>query len=161
MLCYVFSDSHGIVEPMTKILSQSLPDAVIHLGDDLADAKYLAERFPMQMISVPGNSYDDMYSNEPGSRMITLEGHRLYLCHGHRYQVKSSLLTLGYAAMSRDAEIALFGHTHIPCDETQNGIRFINPGSVSKGWLSGNSYARLTLTRQDVQCEIVKLPTQK
>jgi len=158
MLLYVFSDSHGATENMVSVLSRELPDMVIHLGDHVEDAEYISRRFPMRMLYVAGNSYDDSYSGEPLERIVTLEGHRIYFCHGHRHHVKTTRLNLVYAAREQEAEIALFGHTHVPCDETADGVRLINPGSISKGWLGGNSYAAITLTHDNVTCEIRKIP---
>ena len=158
MLIFVFSDSHGTTEHMEALLEKELPDMVIHLGDHAADAKRLASRFPMPLVCVAGNSYDDLYSGEQDRVILRLEGHKMLLCHGHRYHVKSSLLALGYAAASEEAELVLYGHTHIPADETASGVRFINPGSAGRGYLRGNTYARLTVTAKDITCKIERLP---
>lgn len=157
MLIFVFSDSHGTIEPMTALLEQELPDMVIHLGDHADDAKKLADRFPMRLVSVAGNSYDDLYGGAPERMLLKLEGHTVLACHGHRYQVKSSLLALGYAAQSAEADLVLFGHTHTPCDVTDGAVRFINPGSAGRGYLHGNTYARLTVTQDEISCEIRRL----
>ena len=44
----------------------------------------------------------------------------LYLSHGHREIPKMPAGSLYFT-----------GHTHIPHDYTENGVRFLNPGSVS------------------------------
>lgn len=53
------------------------------------------------------------------------KGERLiYLTHGHKYNIDSPLpLPKG--------SVLVYGHTHIPIDEERNGIRYLNPGSVS------------------------------
>lgn len=44
----------------------------------------------------------------------------MYLSHGHREEPK----------MAKDS-VYLTGHTHVPHDFTKNGVRYLNPGSVS------------------------------
>ena len=46
--------------------------------------------------------------------------HALYLSHGHREIPKMPAGSFYFT-----------GHTHIPHDYTENGVRFLNPGSVS------------------------------
>ena len=48
----------------------------------------------------------------------------LYLAHGH-HSNPDNLPPLP------DGSIFLSGHTHVKLDETRNGIRCLNPGSVS------------------------------
>lgn len=44
----------------------------------------------------------------------------LYLSHGHRAEPKM-----------HENSVYMTGHTHVPKDESLNGIRYVNPGSVS------------------------------
>ncbi len=44
----------------------------------------------------------------------------LYLSHGHRTEPKM-----------KENSIYMTGHTHVPKDEVRDGIRYVNPGSVS------------------------------
>ena len=37
-----------------------------------------------------------------------------------------------YTAAENDCDIALFGHIHVPVDEEWEGIRILNPGSISR-----------------------------
>lgn len=48
----------------------------------------------------------------------------IFLTHGHHYNINNPLPV-------KAGDIMLYGHTHVPLDETRNGIRFLNPGSVS------------------------------
>src|SRR5699024_8457377 len=55
---------------------------------------------------------------------------RIFITHGHLYNVKSSLMQLQYRALEVEADIALFGHSHIAhCEQIDNQL-FINPGSI-------------------------------
>lgn len=48
----------------------------------------------------------------------------IYLTHGHKNNIDNPL------PIGPD-NVIIYGHTHQPLDETRNGIRFLNPGSVS------------------------------
>ena len=157
MVVFVFSDSHGETEKMIEILQREQADAFIHLGDHVRDAVYVAKRFPqLRCIYVKGNSYEDQYAAGEESRVVELEGHRFFLCYGHRHGVKESLLRLQYAAQAAGTEFALFGHTHISQDEMVGGIRCINPGSISRGYQYGwtKTYARLEVTGEAIAVSI-------
>lgn len=56
--------------------------------------------------------------------VMELGEQRLYLTHGHHYNIDTPLPMCS-------GDIMLYGHTHIPLDETRDGFRFLNPGSVS------------------------------
>ena len=52
---------------------------------------------------------------------MIFDGERsLYISHGHREIPKMPC-----------GSVYITGHTHVPHDYTENGIRFLNPGSVS------------------------------
>ena len=82
------------------------------------------------------------------------------MVHGHRYGVKSGMGALLSHAAARDADIVLFGHTHIPHEEcipvgTEIGgvvltrpMYLFNPGSIGR---SGTpSFGTLSLTKDTV-----------
>lgn len=147
MRIFVFSDTHDLWENVLSVLEADSPDLIIHLGDHTADAEMIRARTHIPLLSVSGNSSSDRSSGVPDHRLITLEGHRVYLCHGHLHNVKDSLIFLSYAMQEQGVDLALFGHTHHPCDEQFGSTRLINPGSAR------STYAVLTLTRDTVTCE--------
>ena len=140
----VVSDSHGNVENMVFAVKKEEPDMIIHLGDCWADSQELKEEFPdIPMERVPGNC--DM-SREPAEKILIIDGVRVLICHGHTYNVKSSYLSLEMAALEKEVDVALFGHTHRVFYDYHNGIRFLNPGSIgSFAWGAPPSYGILTI----------------
>lgn len=140
----VLSDSHGNIINMEQAVKEISPDMIFHLGDCWADAAVLNRMFPhITMVQVPGNC--DCVS-EPLERILELEGKRILLCHGHAYNVKSSLLSLEYAAREKKADIVFYGHTHMPALDWNNGVRLYNPGSVgAPRFMNSASYGVLML----------------
>lgn len=136
MRILILSDSHGNIMNMKKAVERTQPDQIIHLGDHFRDGEALKEAYPLLPVAqVIGNCdlYDFSARGGKDQLILTLDGHRVMLCHGHRYHVKSSLLSLGYAAREAKAELCLFGHTHIPHMEQLDGSTLLNPGSIGIG----------------------------
>lgn len=136
MRILILSDSHGNIWNMKLAVERTKPDQIIHLGDHFRDGEALKEAYPLLPVAqVIGNCdlYDFSARGGKDQLILTLDGHRIMLCHGHRYHVKSSLLSLSYAAREAEAELCLFGHTHIPHLEQLDGSTLLNPGSIGGG----------------------------
>ncbi len=132
MKILVFSDSHGYTSHMLRCAENLHPDTIIHLGDGSCDVKMLKKESPhTPVIGVRGNC--DFGRSLPEREIIELSGHRLFICHGHVYGVKLSLDSFLTNAMCAGADVALYGHTHVPDLRTQRGILILNPGSIGRG----------------------------
>ena len=136
MKILVFSDSHASLGFMRKSIEALRPDQVIHLGDHYDDAETIAEESPsIPFCMVAGNC--DRYRclpDTPTMRLITLDGLRFLVTHGHMHQVKSGIDFLLADARKVGANAVLFGHTHQPlCYRAQDGLWVMNPGSCSYG----------------------------
>ena len=130
MRILVVSDVHGRVDRLYEAIEQQ-PTArdVIFLGDGLRQAEDAQERYPDRTFYlVPGNC--DFGSTLIPVRQETFGGKRFYFTHGHRHDVKYTLYRLEMAAREAGADIALFGHTHVPCEEYVDGLYLFNPGSL-------------------------------
>ena len=46
MKIVIFSDSHGDAETMCGVVEKENPDMIIYLGDGIADAEQLNEKYP-------------------------------------------------------------------------------------------------------------------
>lgn len=135
---------------MVNIILNERPDHVIHLGDHVRDADELADRFPALFITrVVGNCDHITMCSEKLVREFC--GFRFFLTHGHHYGVKSGLLRLTYAAMEVQADIVLFGHTHIPMYETRDQLKYLNPGTCST---SRGTYALIEICDGQMFCSI-------
>ena len=76
--------------------------------------------------SFGGESYLD-------EQTVDLGEIRVFACHGHKYGVKSSELSLWLRAKEKEVDLALFGHTHNPYERCYEGVRLFNPGSIGQG----------------------------
>ena len=153
MVIAVVSDTHNYKEMVDNVIkSIEDVDMVIHLGDVVEDAKYIAQHFNGRTIYVRGNC--DMSSSVPIERVEIIEGKKIFITHGHNYHVKEGLLRLKYKAEEIGADIVLYGHTHIASVEYHGGILFINPGSTSICRKGKNSIAILEINPNEVNATI-------
>jgi putative phosphoesterase len=123
----IVSDSHGITKELEVLKERHRNDVdlMIHCGDSELMAN---ERYMEGFAAVRGNcDYDAKY---PIDRIEALNGKKIYVTHGHKYSVKTSLMRLHYRAREVGADVACFGHSHILGAEMIDGILFINPGSI-------------------------------
>ena len=128
MKILVLSDSHGAVDCLEAAVEREKPDFILHLGDHIRDAQKLQQRyFYIPQAAVVGNC--DFGAPGPAQYIDLWDGVRIFACHGHRYNVKQSLLPLYYAAQEQGADVCLFGHTHRALCETEHGILLLNPGA--------------------------------
>ncbi len=117
------------------------PDKV---ADAIYNCRYFARTPDFYMVKGNCDDYgcglesDIVLNNMPG-------GHKILLTHGHRYQVKSDMAVLAAISHAKGCDIAVFGHTHMFCDDVQLGVRLLNPGALNFGYMSPNGFAILTL----------------
>ena len=125
----VLSDSHGSVDNMARAVELVKPCGVIHLGDCWRDAEELRALFPrLPLEQVPGNC--DFGRFEALERVLILDDHRVLIAHGHTMSVKTGLLRAQYRALEMNADILLFGHTHVPLVDAASRPMLLNPGAI-------------------------------
>lgn len=132
MKILVLSDSHRVMRNVYTVIEmlKDKIDAVIHLGDVLIDAEKIKEYYPnLKLFNVAGNC--DFGTLEQSQKILEAGGKRIFITHGHRYNVKGSLSSLAYAALQDNADICLYGHTHFPLITKIDNLIIMNPGSIS------------------------------
>ena len=68
---------------------------------------------------------------EPMDGLAAFDQTIAFYTHGHMYGVKYDLDTLTDAAAARGAEVALFGHTHIPHAEQRGKVFCSTPAPAA------------------------------
>ncbi|GAU75450.1 YfcE family phosphodiesterase [Fusibacter sp. 3D3] len=125
----VLSDTHGHISHIKDRLihlDQEV-DAFWFLGDYAKDGKLLKKFLKKEIYIVKGNC--DLHALEPEDQILVVEGKRVLLTHGHRYNVKNTLTTIYLKAKSSEVDLVCFGHTHMALNVKEEGIVLFNPGS--------------------------------
>lgn len=147
MKLVIASDIHGSAfwcRRLCRVIGQEKPDRIVLLGDllyhgprnELPRDYAPKEVIPMlsaladRILAVRGNceaEVDQMVLPFPcmaDYALLEADGLTLYLTHGHLHSPEN-------LPPLRPGTVFLSGHTHIRTDHTANGIRCLNPGSVS------------------------------
>lgn len=130
MRILVASDTHKDAFALRQaVMEQPKAEVILHLGDGQEESSDLRLQFPDRMVvAVRGNC--DWNSTLPPTETLTLEGKRIFMTHGHLYQVKMGYYSVCCAAREQKADILLFGHTHTPYQDYDDGLYLLNPGSL-------------------------------
>ncbi|MBQ4601246.1 MAG: YfcE family phosphodiesterase [Clostridia bacterium] len=140
MRIIVFSDSHNNDSNMRRALelNRCRFDLCIHLGDGCREFELLSEEYTdIPFVTVDGNGEDFFGSKRVSETVLDLDGKRIFVTHGHRYNVKFGTTALEYRAVEKECDIVLYGHTHIPDnrylpDIMGRALYVFNPGSISR-----------------------------
>jgi putative phosphoesterase len=127
----VLSDTHGdrkAIEQAVKAVGAA--DLWLHAGDHCQDSRKIRELTGMPVVTVLGNC--DGYASAKPDEFIDLPGCRIWLTHGHRYNVRDGRDELLYWARTFTAQVVVYGHTHIPDVFWDQDLLVFNPGSASR-----------------------------
>ena len=149
MRLLVISDTHGKKFSIVKVLRKHEDvKHVAFLGDMLSDLTSIPELRDRTLHVVRGNC--DFGATEPVSLFFELEGKKIFICHGHEYNVKWTYDKLINAACAREADLVLFGHTHTPVIDYINGLHIVNPGSLGSPRSGDPTYAIIDISAQGI-----------
>ena len=154
MRILVLSDSHGQANAVFRAVeAQPTARVIIHLGDGAREAAEITDRYPDRTVySVQGNC-DAVYgSTLRPYQEETLGGKRFFFTHGHLFGVKTDRYRLECAARERQADIVLFGHTHVALTDYADGLYSLNPGSLAYG----GTYGLVDITPAGVVLNVVE-----
>ena len=145
----VLSDSHGRADRIDLAIERQLraPDAVLFLGDGLHDLRGL-EYGDVRVRPVRGNcdftaSFEGL--GVPEHALLEVGAYRILLMHGHTHGVKGGMERACAFAAQMDADVLLYGHTHVPRQQwfeageqfgrqvLQKPLLVCNPGSLFEG----------------------------
>ena len=148
MTLLVLSDSHGRPDLIEEAIRRVRPDGILFAGDGLRDLSRVEISCPLW--AVAGNCdwlttpliINGAIFEPQNEELITVEGVRILLMHGHKYGVKGGLGQAVARAVQRDADLLIFGHTHIPLElhlrpdggradfSVTKPLTLFNPGSL-------------------------------
>ena len=148
MKVFIASDLHGSFYYVNRLIDRFLiekGDLLILLGDILYHGprndlpkEYnpkkvieLLNNYKEKIVCVRGNcdaEVDQMvldFDVTTPLKTIEVDGLKLIITHGHKINPNNPIEN------ANAGDIVLFGHSHVVFDEIINGVRYINPGSVS------------------------------
>lgn len=124
----VIGDSHqGFQNIKSSLKHFDGVEFIIHTGDNYEDKEFIQRNYNVKVIAVKGNC--DYIGDE--EVVIKINGYNFFICHGHNYNVKHHLTDLIKKAKAQRADVAIFGHTHIPYNRMEGSLLLLNPGSLS------------------------------
>ncbi len=172
MTLLVLSDSHGRPDRIDEAIRRVRPDGILFAGDGLRDLTRCelpadSGAYPLRVVS--GNCdwltspliLNDRLLEPESEELFTAEGIRILLMHGHKYGVKGGLGQAVARAVRLDADVLVFGHTHIPLElhllpdsgradfSVTKPLTVFNPGSLGDG---DGSFGTLTIRGGQLLC---------
>ena len=146
----VISDTHGLLRP-EAVNALRGSDRIIHAGDvgDPAILEALSKVAPVSAIR--GNVDREKWARRlPLTDVLEAAGVAIYVLHNlEELDLKPE--SAGFAAV-------VYGHSHVPKQETKNGVLYFNPGSAGpRRFRLPVSLGRLTVEGYKLRAEILTL----
>jgi uncharacterized protein len=146
----IISDTHGLLRPQA-VKALCGVELIIHAGD-LGGPEVLAALAAIAPVqAVRGNTDKGDWARPlPRNRVVAVEGMQLYVLH-NLYELDLNPGAAGLAAV-------IYGHSHRPSLERQEGVLYLNPGSAGpRRFLLPVTLALLRVTGEALQVEFIKL----
>ena len=150
----VISDTHGLLRPEALDLLRG-SEHIIHAGD-IGAAEIITKLEQIAPVTaIRGNIDVQPWARRfPESEVLELGGLHIYIIH----DVKALDLNpkaAGFAAV-------ISGHSHMPAQETKNGVLYFNPGSAGpKRFELPISVGRLEISNGRISSEILDIWFQR
>ena len=152
MKILIVSDTHGRNSGYLDLLEQSEKmDMVIHCGDVEGSEYLISESAGCRTVIVQGNN--DYFSDLPREMIVKLGKYKALVTHGHAYYVNMGYDHLVREARKRKVDMVIYGHTHRPVITEENGIKVLNPGSLTYPRQEGRKYTYIIM-EIDENCEV-------
>lgn len=151
MKVLIVSDTHGSHSRLEKVIEKEKPfDMLLHLGDVEGQEDYIEALVDCPVKIVKGNN--DFYSDLPNELTVELGNVKVYMTHGHMHSVYYGTAKIEQMARGQGANVALYGHTHMPAMERQKHMLILSPGSIEYPRQMGRrpSYAVLKTNERGV-----------
>jgi len=130
MKILVLSDTHRRLDNAIEAIKRvGKIDLCLHLGDVEYDAEILEQHLDCPLKMVRGNN--DYLRTLPPELEFNIGKYKFFMSHGHRYLVTLSPDRFREEAISRGADIAIYGHSHKPLAWETDEVLVLCPGSIS------------------------------
>lgn len=150
MLIGVISDTHGLLRPEALAALRG-SEHIIHAGD-VGEPEILEKLATVAPVTaIRGNVDKGAWARKLAeTEVVELAGIFLYVLH--------DLAQIDLKPEAPGFRVVISGHSHVPKQETRDGVLYFNPGSAGpKRFKLPVSVGRLLLSDGKVESEIVKL----
>lgn len=142
----ILGDTHRYDDNFHRVMEKEAPiDLFIHTGDIEGSEGFYAENAHCPVHMVAGNN--DFLSGLNREEEFMIGRYKVFLTHGHTYNISMGSDLLRLEAAERNADIVIYGHTHRPVVDMSKGMIALNPGSLTYPRQEGRrpSYIIMTL----------------
>ena len=146
----VVSDTHGLLRP-EALAALRVSDHIVHAGD-VGDPEILEELAALApLTAIRGNIDKGSWARRlPETEVVELDGASIYVLH--------DLARIDLKPEAAGFKVVISGHSHIPKQETRNGVFYFNPGSAGpRRFKLPVCVGKLTIEHGNVLGEIVKI----
>ena len=149
MKILVFSDSHGDLETMQKVIGWERPDFVFHLGGRATDAELLSELLPdLPMVWTAGRRDRGIGAASKSRETVTADHIRFLLDPCCEFGPEAIALPRICASLKRECDVLLIAPDEKPIRTEVLGLRIMNPGACGRG--RKPSYGYFVLERGEI-----------
>ena len=150
ILIGVISDTHGLLRPeAVEALRGS--EHIIHAGDVGAPEVLDQLRSIAPVTAIRGNIDKAKWARTlPETEVVELDGVSIHILH--------DLSQLDLKPEAAGFQVVIYGHSHIPKQETRNGVLYFNPGSAGpRRFKLPISVGKLHVSASKVRGEIITI----
>jgi putative phosphoesterase len=146
----VISDTHGLLRP-EALAALRASQHILHAGD-VGDPEILEQlRDIAPVTAIRGNIDQAGWGKKlPVTEAVELSGVLIYVLH--------DLAQLDFKPEIGGFHMVVYGHSHVPRQETRNGVLYLNPGSAGpRRFTLPVSLARVVIEDGKIDAEMVTL----
>jgi putative phosphoesterase len=148
----VISDTHGLLRPEALAALEG-SDRIIHAGD-VGDPEILDRLAQIASVTaVRGNvDHGAWVKDIPDTQILEIDGASIYILH--------ILEKLDVKPEAAGIDAVIYGHSHVPKQETKNGVLYFNLGSAgAKRFNLPVTIGKLVVEGGKIHGEILRLLT--
>jgi uncharacterized protein len=149
----VISDTHGLLRP-EAVAALRGSDFIVHAGD-VGRPEILEElRSIGPVTAVRGNVDRGSWARAiPKAEVLEVDGVSIYVLH--------ILNELDLKPEAAGMKVVIYGHSHVPTQETKNGVLYFNPGSAGpRRFKLPVTVGRLIVGSREVRSEFMELKVE-
>jgi len=155
VLIGLISDTHGLLRPEVHAAFAGV-ELILHAGDVCGDEILDELELIAPVRAVYGNNDAPWDPRLAAAIDDTFDGVRVHVSHGHEV----GKVTPANIAAAYDADVVVYGHTHVQKVTRVGGRLIVNPGAAGpRRFNLEASVALLTVKNGKSKVEIVSLPT--